>query len=72
MLGHVRGAGREAMERVIASHMGHRAWSSADGGGDRVVVLTAAGPWTISDQGGVEMKKGLDMVLYRVAMDISI
>jgi 6-phosphofructokinase 1 len=74
VLGHVqRGGTPTAMERVIASHMGHRAVTLLrDGLGDRVVVYRGGRVTDLPIQEALKVEKGLDMELYRVAMDISI
>ncbi len=74
VLGHVqRGGSPTAQERVMASHMGHHAVELLrDGFGDRVVVYRGGRVTNLPIGEALAMQKGLDMELYKVAMDISI
>ena len=74
VLGHVqRGGTPTANERVIASMMGHHAVELIEQGiGKRVVVYRAGAVVDYDIEEALNMHKGIDMEMYRVANDISI
>lgn len=74
VLGYVqRGGSPTAMERVIASQMGHHAVELIEKGASKRVIVYQKGRVVDLDiEKALSMKKTIDMELYRVANDISI
>ena len=74
VLGHVqRGGSPTALERVVASAMGHHAVELiAEGKSGRVVVQRDGRVTDLPIEEALSMSKTIDMDLYRIAGDISI